>query len=217
MALKKWDKAAICLPTVDEAKQLARIIENYDPRLRGCFGVIDGQLFALEKNERDSIQCTYYNGMDLIHAVKQVTVFGANGTILAALTNAPGSFHDSYCLILQGLFRKLEQYPDNLYLATDTAFPANPHIRRKLTENELETLPIAQAEFADHLGSILGTVRCSSEWGNGGMQKCFKILVTKKLPTRRPLFRRFLLGNLNRLGNVRTRCMNINQITNVYT
>lgn len=215
VAFKHSDKAEIKFPTIEKAKEWANIIENYEPRLHGCFGFIDGQLFPLQEHGSDSVQRLYYNGMDCIHSIKQVTIFGADGTIAGVMTNAPGSYHDSHCIGMMDLLSFLERYPLDLFLATDTAFPATPHIRRKLTENELNSLPPKEAQLADILGSILGKVRCSCEWGNGGIQKTFKVVLST-LPAWQKEYRKILLTVVNRLWNVRTRCMGINQIKTVF-
>ncbi len=39
-------------------------------------------------------------------------------------------------------------FPEDLYIATDTAFPASPHVRQKLSENELNTLSAEDFERA---------------------------------------------------------------------
>ncbi len=41
------------------------------------------------------------------------------------------------------------QFPDDLFIATDTAFPASIHIRHKLFELELQTLNDADFEEVD--------------------------------------------------------------------
>ncbi len=65
------------------------------------------------------------------------------------------------------------------------------------------------------MGEILSKIRCSSEWENGGMQKCFQILVIK-LPARHHGYRKQVLQTVIRLWNVRTRKMSINQIGTVF-
>lgn len=95
VALKHWEPAQIKLPSVEQARIWAKQVENYEPRLRGCFGTVDGMLIPLQNDSRFSLQLLYYNGMDKIHAVKQVNVFGMDGTIIAGGTNLPSSYHDS--------------------------------------------------------------------------------------------------------------------------
>lgn len=215
VALRKWDKAEIKVPTEATAREWARLIENYEPRLRGCFGFADGKIVPLQHDSRWTLQNLYYNGMDKVHAVKLLTAFGASGEIFAFGANYPSTFHDSKTTTSLGLTRALQQFPTNLWIATDTAFPASPHVRRKLTENETATLSTQDANDAELLGSVLSRVRCGSEWGNGGMDKCFQIL-TQPLPCRRDKWRAMLLEVIARLWNVRTRCMGVNQIATVF-
>lgn len=96
-ALKHWEPAHISLPSIAQAQVWARQIENYEPHIRGCFGVADGMLIPLQNDGRYSIQRLYYNGMDVMHAVKQINVFGIDGTLIAYGSNYPSSFGDSRC------------------------------------------------------------------------------------------------------------------------
>ncbi len=52
VALNRWKPARIVLPSIEQAQEWARTIENYEPRLRGCFGVADGYLIPLQHDSR---------------------------------------------------------------------------------------------------------------------------------------------------------------------
>jgi hypothetical protein len=101
-ALRRWDPARISLPSIVQAQSWARQLELYEPHLRGCFAVADGMLVPLENDGRYSVQRAYYNGMDQMHAIKQINVFGIDGTLIANAINFPGSFADSTCTISLG-------------------------------------------------------------------------------------------------------------------
>ena len=51
----------------------------------------------------------FYNGWTHGHYITNVFVFGADGTIIDAVLNVPGSVHDSQVAIWGGIYERLRE------------------------------------------------------------------------------------------------------------
>ncbi|CAA7264567.1 unnamed protein product [Cyclocybe aegerita] len=183
----------------------------------------------------EDIENATYNGWLSEHFVSSVLVFspkGKNinaivtsftdnilGEIIDAVVNAPGSWHDAN--VARPIFERLRtRTPPGYYLIADTAFPRGTQsiagrIRAPLKAGQaVRGTPdeIAERMAYDH---ELLSYRQTAEWGNRGLQGAFGRLRVP-LPIDNAERRGNLLEICNRLNNLRTRRVGINQIRTVY-
>ena len=68
------------------------------------------------------LQNAYYNGWTCAHYCSSILSFAPDGTIMHAILNAPGLWHDSN--IAERLYHKLVHHtPPGFRIISDTAFP----------------------------------------------------------------------------------------------
>jgi DDE superfamily endonuclease len=143
----------------------------------------------------------------------------ALGTIIAANTNAPGSWHDSrvarpiYDLLLN-------KSPPGFYLVADTAFPRGVQsiegrIRAPMKAGNKLRGTHEEIENAMLFDRQLLSYRQTAEWGNRGLQGSFGRLQVP-LETGHEARRGDLLEICIRAFNLRSRRVGINQIRAVY-
>ncbi|CAA7270092.1 unnamed protein product [Cyclocybe aegerita] len=205
------------------------------PRLIGAFTAIDGLNLPVQTLEDEDIENATYNRWLSEHFVSSVLVFspkGKNinaivtsftdnilGEIIDAVVNAPGSWHDAN--VARPIFERLRtRTPPGYYLIADTAFPRGT---QSIAGRICTPLKAGQAvrgtpdEIAERMAydRELLSYRQTAEWGNRGLQGAFGCL---RVPL--PIDNAERQGNLleicNRLNNLRTRRVGINQIRTVY-
>ncbi|KAF9228946.1 hypothetical protein BS17DRAFT_792928 [Gyrodon lividus] len=87
-----------------------------------AFGSIDGLKLLVQTSDDIDIKNATFNGWLLEHFISSVLVFSSKGVVIAARTNAPGSWHDSR--VAQPIYRVLRtKTPEGHYIIADTAFP----------------------------------------------------------------------------------------------
>ncbi|KAG8686021.1 hypothetical protein FRC11_009655 [Ceratobasidium sp. 423] len=187
--------------------------------LKGAFGFMDGLNLPVTASFVDAEQNANYNGWLHSHVVSNVIVFSPDGTIISAVVNAPGSWHDSN--VARPIYTFLrDKTPDGFFLIADSAFPrlgtgnmqkikvplksgarirGTPRERRKIKQESREVTIARQAV----------------EWGMRALQGCFARLYMP-LDTHNAEGRARLLQTCFRLHNVRTVRVEINQIRSVY-
>ena len=97
-------------------------------------------------------------------------IYPISGTLLHAVLNAPGSWHDAK--VARALYELLlgDSTPDSYYLVADTAFPrSTPAIRRciRTALKSTDRLP-ANLQERQHLSAVsrqLLSYRQTAEWG----------------------------------------------------
>ncbi|KDR69192.1 hypothetical protein GALMADRAFT_230725 [Galerina marginata CBS 339.88] len=217
--LRLMDDARIQWPTGDEFHENNVLVTNRHPLLTGAFGTMDGLNLPVETSEDQEIENATYNGWLSEHFISNVIVFGATGEIIACLTNAPGSWHDSR--VARKIYEKLEhETPEGYYLVTDTAFPRGTdriHGRIKAPIKSGAALPRDRRERDEFMqfNNQLLSYRQTAEWGNRGLQGSFGRL-RMPLPIDNVDARGDLLEICFRLYNLRARKVGLNQIREVY-
>ncbi|CAA7270632.1 unnamed protein product [Cyclocybe aegerita] len=228
----KWPKGG---PGGGQFQEYNDLIIVRHPRLIGAFAAIDGLNLPVQTSEDEDIENATYNGWLSEHFVSSVLVFspkGKNinaivtsftdnilGEIIDAVVNAPGSWHDAN--VACPIFERLRtRTPPGYYLIADTAFPRGTqsiagHIRALLKAGQaVRGTPDEIAERMAYDRELLSDQQ-TAEWGNRGLQGAFGRL---RVPL--PIDNAERQGNLleicNRLNNLRTRRVGINQIRTVY-
>jgi hypothetical protein len=161
-----------------------------------------------------------YNGWLHTVFVTGTLCFAADGCIIWARHNCPGSWNDSdtsSAFRLKLLDEKL--CPDQRYnVVSDSAFLCSKdmtgRILTPLKENDLERLLPSLRARATALNNAITSVRQAAEWGMGSVSKVYHRL-DQPLPCN-PDQRRVRLNNMFRLANYRVRTTKISQIRTTF-
>jgi hypothetical protein len=166
-----------------------------------------------------SIQNAYYNGWTCAHYCSCIVAFAPDGTIMYAILNAPGSWHDA--AIAEPLYHVLiDNTPPGYRILSDTAFPR----KSEMIENRIlapakkgDRLPSTPRSFSrlKLLNEQVVSARQAAEWGMNSLQGSFARLKLP-LPASNHQFRFDLLQCVVRLHQIRTRLVGINQTRTVY-
>jgi hypothetical protein len=105
-----------------------------------------------------------------------ILLFDANGRVVAAIINCPGSWNDGKCTQIGKLYSLIKQLLGDYSIVADTAFHGsllNGSIRRILKHGE-HIPPLLTNESHPHLEKLLTRVRQPAEWGNNALVQAFK-------------------------------------------
>ncbi|KAJ7231709.1 hypothetical protein B0H12DRAFT_1077061 [Mycena haematopus] len=193
-ALRRMPAARIKWPEqLDEFREYSDLIEERHPRLTGAFASIDGLNLACQTSDNEEIENATYNGWLC--------------TVVAAVLNAPGSWHDSR--VARPIYEKLRTpFPRGAnQIEGKIRAPIKSGQRIQGTASEIQE----QLAFDRELLSY----RQTAEWGMRGLQGSFGRL---RIPLEigRQQERGNLLEICVRLNNVRAEMVGINQIRSVY-
>ncbi|KDR70605.1 hypothetical protein GALMADRAFT_50277, partial [Galerina marginata CBS 339.88] len=207
------------LQTPQEFNKCSDLIIRRHPRLSGAFASIDGLNLAVQTSKDEEIENATFNGWLHKHFISTVLVFSPLGTIIAARTNAPGSWHDTH--VAQPIYEKLQtRTPEGYFLVADTAFPRGTgdiagQIRAPVKAGQRVRGTDEEIAEAMAFDRELLSYRQTAEWGNRQLQGTFGRLRIP-LDINNSHQRGDLLEICFRLANLRTRWIGINQITTVY-
>jgi hypothetical protein len=138
-----------------------------------------------------------------------------DGTIAAAVFNAPGSWHDAHLNQFLDLEQIMQHLDGEYKIAADSAFRSSPRCVRMLRETELNGMSNSEISQAQTAASRLAALRVASEWGISGVTNAFRVLRTA-MPADDPVERKILWETCLRLFNVRCRLMDVCQIRTVF-
>lgn len=229
--------ARIAWPTsVTEFQEYSDIISAMHPLLVGAFGTVDGLNLPVQVSADEEIENATYNGWLHDHFVSNILTFcpkgthpecyaaypdtdDYTGTLLYAILNAPGSWHDSH--VARDLYDLLvNNTPPGFYLVADTAFPRSTaaisqriHTPLKSTD-VLPSDPRERRRMADVSRQLL-SCRQSVEWGMRDIQGSFGRLRVP-LPINKAPLRLEILTIVVRMHQLRVRRVGISEIRNVY-
>ncbi|OAV98410.1 hypothetical protein PTTG_09758 [Puccinia triticina 1-1 BBBD Race 1] len=168
--LQDHPQARFLWPTTEQrARSYSSSIEKKFPLLTKCFGFLDGLNLPVLVSDDEDIQNAYYNGWTCSHYCSCILAFAPDGTIMYAILNAPGSWHDS--TIAEPLYDQLlERTPPGYRIISDTAFPRKSErlqSRILAPAKRGDRLPTDSLEFArlKLLNEQLVSARQAAEWG----------------------------------------------------
>ncbi|KAG2342379.1 hypothetical protein BDR05DRAFT_976528 [Suillus weaverae] len=196
--LRTLSDAKIQWPGCLDFERCSALVVARHSRLGGAFGSIDGLKLPVQTSNDVDIKNATFNGWLSEHFISSVLAFSAEGVIIAARLNAPGSWHDS-CLAHQIYASLQNNTPPGYYIVADTAFP------RSL------------AEIDEHMvfNHELLSYRQTAEWGMCGLQGAFRRLHVP-LEIGNKDSRGDLIEICVRLHNLHAIQVCINQIRTVY-
>ena len=167
------------------------------------------------------VVCFYIGWLHCV-LITGVIAFGADGTIIWARHNCPGSWNDGR--MSQGFREKLADPRltlDNHGAVADSAFPTGnamfTKIMTPLKKGDLERIPISPPQLRERAltrSAQLTSLRQTCEWGMGAVTKVYRVLLVK-LPFAQDK-RGCLIKNCFMLYNFRVRTTGISQIKSVF-
>ncbi|KAG8687351.1 hypothetical protein FRC08_012004 [Ceratobasidium sp. 394] len=219
--LKHVPEAEIGWSTPEEMARNSEIINQRHPLIDGAFGFLDGLNLPVAESSDPFVQNANYNGWLHSHKVSNAITFAPDGTIVAAVINSPGSWHDSR--VAQEIYLMLlDETPDNYFLIADTAFEKlgrGPRRRivtpLKRNSRVFNRMTNEEKERAKTYSNAITSARQAVEWGMRAIQGSFGRL-RMPLDANNHEGRAWLIELCFRLHNVRTTLVGINQIRTVY-
>jgi hypothetical protein len=217
--LLRMPQAKIAWPSRDTMGEWSAMLRVRHPLVKHGIGFVDGVHLPIECHGEEEVQNAYYNGWCASHFTSNIFAFGVDGTIMYCMVNAPGSWHDA--VVAQGLYvRLLKHTPEPYYIVSDTAFPSNNALAKKIKKplkQDFVQWPEDPRERAKlfRFNQQLVSSRQAAEWGMRSLQGSFGRLRIP-LPSDDLHFRQLLLLVVCRLHQLRTRVVGVNQIKTVY-
>lgn len=212
--------ARITWPDADKMEAFSAMIEGKYSLLSGAFGFVDGLRLPIQVPGDPDLENAYYNGWVSQHNIGNIFCFAADGTIMHARLNAPGSFHDSRNShsLYEALTDPLKT-PDPFFICGDSAFPRMPGVlsnKIRVPLKEKTRLPADEDELVRVVmfDQQLVAARQAAEWGMHSLQATYEIL---RVPLTADVSKRFrILLLVCRLHQVRVRLDGIGQIQTVF-
>ncbi|KAJ8575197.1 hypothetical protein ON010_g4016 [Phytophthora cinnamomi] len=243
-ALNSFRPARISWPSPTRQRALAKLTALREPLLQFTWGFIDGKNLkvlrayflsttpsllrfysfcglgqVLQPADPD-VQNAFYNGWLHDVFVTGTLCFGADGLIVWARHNCPGSWNDAEnCVEFRENLMNPDLCPDMRYgVVADSAFPCSGHMTGRiltpLKEGDLGRLIPSVRESAQILSAAITSIRQAAEWGMGSVEKVYKRLLLPLPPDKSK--RALRLDNLFRLSNFRVRSLEISQIRTTF-
>ncbi|EGZ04590.1 hypothetical protein PHYSODRAFT_536076 [Phytophthora sojae] len=218
--LRGFAPARIVWPTFARQKALARLVAAKQPMLQFTWGFLDGKNYKVQQPQDRDIQNAQYNGW--LHGVfvTGTLCFSADGLIVWAKHNCPGSWNDGdTSLEFRRKLVSAELNPDDRYgVVADSAFPCSGdmigRIMTPLKDGDASRLVPSVRAAAKALSGAITSIRQSAEWGMGSIEKVYHRLLMP-LPYDRSK-RQQRLDNIFRLTNYRVRAVSISEIRTTF-
>lgn len=212
--------ARITWPSLARQKALARLTALRQPMLQFTWGFIDGKNFKVLQPANPDLQNAFYNGWLHDVFITGTLCFSADGLIVWARHNCPGSWNDAEnCVDFRNNLLNEELRPDpRCGVVADSAFPCSGRMTGRiltpLKDGDLGRLLPSVRESATVLSAAITSIRQAAEWGMGSVSKVYKRLLLPLPPDKHT--RALRLDNLFRLSNYRVRTTEISQIRTTF-
>ncbi|ETI30579.1 hypothetical protein, variant 1 [Phytophthora nicotianae P1569] len=219
-ALIGFDPARITWPSLNRQKALAKLISLRQALVSFTCGFLDGKNYRILQPSNADLQNAHYNGWLHDVFVTGTLCFSADGLIVWAKHNCPGSWNDGdMSLEFRRRLMDRELNPDRRFgVVADSAFPCademTGRILTPLKEGDLNRLVPSVREVAKSLSAAITSIRQAAECGVGSIEKVYHRLLLP-LPYNQDLRRR-RLDNLFRLANYRVRTVGISEIRTTF-
>ena len=213
-ALVLLDDAVVKAPTLEKVREYQDSIRERHVYLNRVYCFADGLKLPFEACSGLLEQGMYYNGWTHGHYITNVFVFAADGTIIDAVLNVPGSVHDSQVAVWGGLYNRLKEMYQKTggICVVDSAFASAqvPYLIRSSDD-----LTKAKTPYDREVMSDATSLRQAAEWGMRAIQGAFPRLkdhITYEENGERGI----ILKLLPLLYNLRCNRVGLNQIRNTY-
>ena len=213
-ALLSIQEAKVQFPSEETIKDFQKAIRQRHIHLNRVYCFADGLKLPFEACSGLLQQGMYYNGWTHGHYITNVFVFGADGTIIDAVLNVPGSVHDSQVASWGGMYDRLKEVYQRTgaICVVDSAFAsANvPYLIRSSDD-----LTKAADPFEREVMTDATSLRQAAEWGMRAIQSAFPRL-KDHISYEENGERTVILKLLPLLYNLRCNKVGLNQIRNTY-
>jgi DDE superfamily endonuclease len=172
IVLQNEPSARVEMPSVERVELLKAIVEARHDLLPDVFAFADGVKLYFESTADLDEQSMFYNGWMHSHFISNLFVFSADGRIIAAVLNAPGSLHDSTLAEWGGIYDELEEMynrtggkccVDLAFSTVNNAYLIKSSQNYALAADGMALLRMQQAT----------SLRQAAEWGMGAIQGSF--------------------------------------------
>jgi len=179
---KNEPDSAIRLQSVEKVREYQEAIGSQYHRLRDILAVMDGCKLDIKASRMNREQRRFYNDWTHGHYTSDLFAFAPDGTIVACVTNCPGSVHDSLvgdCSMDRNgrdIYDRLEIVcnASNGKVVVDSAFCKK---RFPFLIKSSQADPTTRYDFERNVQAT--SVRQAAEWGNRGLQSAFPRLKGK--------------------------------------
>jgi DDE superfamily endonuclease len=214
LALKNVDDCCVRFPDDTTIEEYMAAITRRHESLKDVYCVADGMKIPFESCDGLTDQSKFYNGWLHGHYITNLFVFGADGRIINAIINVPGSVHDSTLAIWGGTYRKLKEIYQRTggICCVDSAFASGkaPYLIKSAQDPNV-------AKSAGELVRLreATSLRQAAEWGmraiQGSMPRLKDALHYEEKGERKRIMKLVPL-----LYNLRLARVGLNQIANTY-
>jgi DDE superfamily endonuclease len=213
-ALKQHPDCVVRYPNESQIARLMEAITDRHPCLEKVYCVADGLKLQFQACADLTEQSMFYNGWQHGHYITNLFVFAADGRIIDAVVNIPGSVHDSTIAIWGGTYGRLK----DVYRKTggiccvDSAFAAGnaPYLIRSAQD-------VNMAKSAKEMAIMkeATSLRQAAEWGMRAIQGSMpRLTETIKYETNGE--RKLVMKLVPLLYNLRLAKVGLNQLANTY-
>jgi DDE superfamily endonuclease len=206
--------ARVEMPSVERVELLKAIVQARHNLLHDVYAFADGVKLFFESTADLDEQGMFYNGWQHSHFISNLFVFSADGRIISAVLNAPGSLHDSTLAEWGGIYDELAAMynrtggkccVDSAFSTVNNRYLVKSSENYGLAANGIEMLRMQQAT----------SLRQAAEWGMGAIQGAFPRL-KDRIHYEENGERGVFLSLVPLLYNYRLAKVGLNQIRNVY-
>jgi DDE superfamily endonuclease len=214
LALKDCEECLVRFPDDETIEVYKEAVARRHESLKNVYCVADGLKIPFEACDGLTDQSKFYNGWLHGHYITNLFVFGADGRILNAIINVPGSVHDSTLAIWGGTYRKLKDIHARTggICCVDSAFASGkaPYLIKSAQDHN--TAKSAKELIMYREATSL---RQAAEWGiraiQGSMPRLKDALHYEEKGERKRIMKLVPL-----LYNLRLSRVGLNQIANTY-
>lgn len=158
-------------------------IHRMAPALKTLFdislvGWVDGVRFGICKKGKWKRQKEDFSGEKKKHLRKVILISDSEGIVVAVVVNCPGSWGDSKCTDLGGLYELIDSILDGYSIGADTAFRGDL-LHSKITKilKKDDVLPAGMShDDYELLEELLVKARQPVEWANNCLIQSFRHL-----------------------------------------
>jgi DDE superfamily endonuclease len=213
-AIRNHPDSLVRYPNDDEIDGLMEAINNRHSTLKKVYCVADGLKMQFQACADLTEQSMFYNGWQHGHFITNLFVFAANGRIIDAIVNVPGSVHDSTIAIWGGTYGRLKEVYKRTggICCVDSAFASGnvPYLIRSAQD-----INIAKSAKEMAMMKEATSLRQAAEWGMRAIQGSMPRL-TEKIKYETKGERKIVLKLVPLLYNLRLAKVGLNQLANTY-
>lgn len=214
--LEQNKHAKIQFPKRNKMYQLAALVQRREPEIHNVIGFVDGLAIPVRCSEDEKMQSANYSGYHHDTMINNVFAFSAEGMIIFACLNFPGSWHDGQVCV--SLVNHAQCHLGDFAMCVDQAFPRKGLMTGKfvgpLSRRTRRRLSDIVKENLMRLHSRYVSLRQGSEWGMRGLQGTFARLRVRLSEDQNKRYQ--LLYCIALLHNFRTYYVGLNQIATVF-